>query len=59
MSLKLYYREKGDRGDSRFVWKGAYLKFTSDISPNWKDIRTRVRVCYVRRNQYFKRIIND
>ena len=50
-SLKLYCKEKGDQGDGRFVRKGIYPKFTSDISPNRKDIRTRVRMlCYT---QYY------
>ncbi|MEA1895932.1 MAG: hypothetical protein U9N36_12220 [Euryarchaeota archaeon] len=30
------------RWGSRGVWKGVYPKFTSDILPNQKDMRTRV-----------------
>ena len=43
--LGLYAREGKNHGDDRFVWNGVYPKFTSDIPPNRKDMRTRVRVC--------------
>ena len=32
--------ERENQGDGRFVRKDVYPKFTSDIPPNWKDIRT-------------------
>ena len=45
--LKLYCGENEDQRGGRLVWKGVYPKFTSDILPNRKDIRTQVRVGYI------------